>query len=98
MTTFTEVHRAEELADELSAMKLDYELLASKLKTALEDRLELARLLTDALMRMEECSNDCEGRTHIELSCGNCTAGIPVEHSFGCKAHAVLRRLMKGHT
>jgi hypothetical protein len=52
---------------------------------------ELADLLADALEMMEGMNSNLE-RDAFELECGNCDAGIPMAHSFGCNVKNALRK------
>lgn len=52
---------------------------------------QLAGLLREALALMEDDVDNREGRDNFDLECGNCVAGVPVAHSFGCRAYRALR-------
>jgi hypothetical protein len=52
----------------------------------------LLPLLRTALEKMENEVNEREGRDAFGLECGNCVAGVPIAHSFGCEVENAIRK------
>lgn len=81
------------IADEYASLRLDNQLLASHLAGTLVQRDDLAALLKEAYALMSEYVNDNEGHDrYFDLACGNCDAGVPMKHSFGCRIEQALRK------
>lgn len=55
----------------------------------------LATLLAEALEAMETEVNNRDGHDAFGLECGNCTAGVPLAHSLGCRIKNALRDVAK---
>ena len=52
----------------------------------------LLALLKEALEMMEEHVNNQDGRDRLDLGCGNCEAGVPINHSLGCRMRSAIRK------
>lgn len=57
----------------------------------LRQRAELAALLREALQLIEAEIDNRDGLDRFDMACGNCIAGAPMAHSFGCRAERALR-------
>jgi hypothetical protein len=51
----------------------------------------LRALLIEALELIEAETERQDGRDRFDMGCGNCIAGLPVRHSFGCRAETAIR-------
>ena len=53
---------------------------------------ELLAALREALQLIQEDIDNRDGRDSFGMVCGRCQGAIPIEHSFGCRAHAAIRK------
>jgi hypothetical protein len=60
----------------------------SEMEFTLEEKLR--DLLEEAIHLMQEWSDNHEGFDPFGIPCPNCDAAVPMRHSFGCRAAAVL--------
>lgn len=51
---------------------------------------EIAEWLRLALAKIEDAIDENDGRDQFGYACGRCEGGLPIEHSWACKAKAAL--------
>ena len=61
-----------------------------------KERDELLRLLKLAIERVEEETENRDGRDFFGLGCGNCEAGTPTPHSLGCQIKEAIWKSERG--